>query len=84
MNSSNRLREDEDHVQSTDIVRLPKPFVALESRACTDFSNRLLCKNCKRDKRDTLNDMKNKMMNTEIMSSRITEISCPLSDLSLC
>ncbi|KAI7974394.1 hypothetical protein EIK77_008574 [Talaromyces pinophilus] len=69
-----QIEEDEDHVQSTDIVRLPA-FCCFGIWACTDFSNRLLCKNCKRDKRDTLNDMKNKMMNTEIMSSRITEIS---------
>lgn len=75
-----QIEEDEDHVQSTDIVRLPALY-CLEMWVCTDFWNRLLCKNCKRDKRDMLNDMKNKMMNTEIMSSRIAEISCPFPDL---
>lgn len=69
-----QIEEDEDHVQSTDIVRLSL-LCCSKIWDCTNVSNRLLCKNCKRDKRDMLNDMKNKMMNTEIMSSRITEIS---------
>lgn len=64
-----QIEEDEDHVQSTDIVRY---LLCHDLWIHTDLSTRPLCKNCKRE---MLNDLKNKMMNMETKFSKILNIT---------